>query len=102
MATASNHGFPGFQREGITNPPGVDGQLAAGSPPQPVAAVNVMIGGKSATIRYAGGVAGQVAGLMEVKVVVPAGIPPDGSVPLIFTVGAVSSQTGVTVALGGN
>ena len=88
--------------EGLTNPPGVDGRLGAGSPPQPIAAVNVTIGGKSATIRYAGGVPGQVAGLMEVKVVVPAGIPPDGSVPLILTVGAVSSRAGVTVALAGN
>lgn len=88
--------------EGLTNPPGVDGQLGAAPPPQPLAAVSVTIGGKPATIRYAGGVPGQVAGLMQVKAVVPEGIPADGSVPLILTVGTASSQAGVTVSFAGN
>jgi len=88
--------------EGQTSPPGVDGQLGVATPPQPVAAVSVTIGGKSAAVHSAGGVPGQVAGLMRVQAVVPEGIASSGSPPLVLTVGDASSQTGVTVALAAN
>jgi uncharacterized protein (TIGR03437 family) len=88
--------------EGQTSPPGVDGQLGVATPPQPVAAVSVTIGGKSAAVHSAGGVPGQVAGLMRVQAVVPEGIASSGSPPLVLTVGDASSQTGVTVALSAN
>ena len=66
--------------------------------PQPVAPVTVRIGGVAAEVRFAGGAAGQIAGVMQVNVVVPAGLAA-GVVPVVLTVGGVPSQPGVTVAV---
>jgi uncharacterized protein (TIGR03437 family) len=78
-------------------PAGVDGKLAAAPPPEPVAAVTVTIGGVAAEVRFAGGAPGQIAGVMQVNVVVPVGLA--GAVPVVLTVGGVGSQGGVTVAV---
>jgi uncharacterized protein (TIGR03437 family) len=83
--------------EGQTLPAGVDGKLAAMPLPQPLAPVAVTIGGIRAEVRYAGGAPGQIAGVLQVNVVVPAGLT--GAVPVVLTVGAVASQAGVTVAV---
>ncbi len=88
--------------EGQTNPPGVDGKLAVAPLPQPVGAVNVTIGGKPAVIRYAGGAPGQVAGLMQINAVVPPDIAGVAPVPILLSIGGVSSQKNVTVAVAGN
>jgi uncharacterized protein (TIGR03437 family) len=82
--------------EGQTSPPGIDGKLAGAVLPRPMAAVAVTIGGQTATLESASGVSGMVAGLMQVRVQVPAGLPP-GPAPVILQVGGVSSPTGVTV-----
>jgi uncharacterized protein (TIGR03437 family) len=83
--------------EGQTVPAGVDGKLGALPLPQPVAPVTVRIGGVAAEVRFAGGAAGQIAGVMQVNVVVPAGL--SGTVPVVLMVGGVASQAGVTVAV---
>ena len=83
--------------EGQTVPAGVDGKPAAPPLPQPVANVTATIGGVAVEVRYAGGAPGLVAGVMQVNVVVPAGLT--GAVPVVLTVGGVASQPGVTVAL---
>ena len=83
--------------EGQTVPLGVDGKLGAAPLPQPVAPVTVKIGGVAAEVRFAGGAAGQIAGVLQVNVVVPAGLA--GAVPVVLTVGGVPSQAGVTVAV---
>jgi uncharacterized protein (TIGR03437 family) len=83
--------------EGQTLPAGLDGKLAAAPLPQPVAAVTVAIGGVAAEVSYAGGAPGLIAGVMQVNVVVPAGV--SGTVPVVLTVGGVDSQDGVTVAV---
>lgn len=83
--------------EGQTLPAGVDGKLAAAPLPQPVARVTVTVGGLPAEVRYAGGAPGLIAGLMQVNVVVPAGLA--GVVPVVLTAGGVASQAGVTVAV---
>jgi uncharacterized protein (TIGR03437 family) len=83
--------------EGQTLPAGVDGKPAAPPLPQPVAKVTVTIGGVAAEVRYAGGAPGLIAGVMQVNVVVPAGLT--GAVPVVLTAGGVASQPGVTVAL---
>ncbi len=88
--------------EGQTNPQGIDGKLGNVPLPQPVLPVNVMVGGITASPRYAGGVLGQVAGLMQVQAIVPDGIPTDKATPIIITVGNVPSQAGVTIAVAGN
>ncbi len=83
--------------EGQTNPAGVDGQLAASPAPQPAQPLAVTIGGQPATVQFAGGSAGEVAGVMRVEVQVPAGV--SGTVPVILTVGYVSSPAGATVTI---
>jgi uncharacterized protein (TIGR03437 family) len=83
--------------EGQTLPAGVDGKPAAPPVPQPVAAVTVTIGGAAAEVRYAGGAPGLIAGVMQVNVVVPAGV--SGTAPVVLAVGGVASQDGVTVSV---
>jgi uncharacterized protein (TIGR03437 family) len=83
--------------EGQTSPAGVDGKLGASPLPQPVATVTATIGGVAAEVRFAGGASGQIAGVLQVNVVVPAGLA--GAVPAVITVGGVASQSGVTVVV---
>ena len=58
------------------------------------------IGGKSATVQFAGGAPNVVAGIMQVNAVVPAGLPA-GAAAVVVQVGSTSSQGGVTVAVSG-
>jgi uncharacterized protein (TIGR03437 family) len=83
--------------EGQTLPAGVDGKVAAAPLPEPVALVTVTIGGVGAEVRFAGGAPGQIAGVMQVNVVVPGGLA--GAVAVVVTAGGVASQGGVTVAV---
>jgi uncharacterized protein (TIGR03437 family) len=83
--------------EGQTFPAGVDGKLAGDPLPHPVAVVTVTIGGAPAEVRYAGAAPGQIAGLMQVNVVVPGGVT--GAAAVVLTVGGAASQSGVTVAV---
>jgi len=69
-------------------------------------AVTVTIGGLAATVSYAGWVGDSVAGLYQINALVPAkanpsvAIPPAVSnVPVVVTIGGVSSQVGVTMAV---
>jgi uncharacterized protein (TIGR03118 family) len=76
---------------GQTDPAGTDGAkygdlvLA-----ETVAPVTATIGGKAATVIYAGGAPGQISGLMQVEVVVPAGAG-TGAVPVVITSSGASS-----------
>jgi uncharacterized protein (TIGR03437 family) len=83
--------------EGQTSPAGVDGRLGAAPLPQPVARVTVTIGGIPAEVKYAGGVTGVIAGVMQVNAVVPSGL--SGAVPVVISVGGVASQSGVTISV---
>jgi uncharacterized protein (TIGR03437 family) len=85
--------------EGQTNPPGVDGQLANGATiPKPLANVSVTIGGQPAPVTYAGTAPGEVAGFLQVNAQIPTGLS-SGSVPVVLTIGGVSSRSGVTIAV---
>jgi uncharacterized protein (TIGR03437 family) len=86
--------------EGQTLPAGIDGKLAVAPAPRPVAGVTVTIGGLTATVQSAGGSPGNVAGLMELRVQVPSGVPGGGATPVVLQVGAAASQPGVTVYVG--
>ncbi len=96
--------------EGQTTPGGVNGRVVANgvansSPaalPHPAATVAVTIGGIAAQVQYAGAVPGQVAGLMQVNVVIPSGVTAGNAVPVVLTVGGTSSQSGITVAISEN
>jgi uncharacterized protein (TIGR03118 family) len=83
---------------GQTDPPGVDGvRSSALVLAETVAPVTVTIGGKSATVVYAGSAPGQIAGVMQVEAVVPTGAG-TGPIPVVITAGGTSS-TAATVNL---
>jgi uncharacterized protein (TIGR03437 family) len=84
--------------EGQTWPEGVDGKLATAPPPVPILPVRVTIGGVQAVVQYAGGGLGQVAGMMQLIVVVPSGVS-GSAVPVVVQIGNAASQAGVTIAV---
>jgi uncharacterized protein (TIGR03437 family) len=85
---------------GQTSPIVTDGSVVTAGQllPRPVLAVTALIGGQPATVLYAGGSPGMVAGVMQVNVQVPGGLPA-GPVPVTLQVGGQSSQSGVTIAV---
>jgi len=83
---------------GQTNPGGTDGHLAAIPLPLPLLPVTVTIGGKPATVNYAGASPGSVEGIMQVNAQVPSGLTA-GSVPVVVQVGTSSTQAGVTIGV---
>ena len=86
--------------EGQTNPNGVDGRLNVSTLPAPNWPVTATIGGVNATVLYAGAAPGLVAGVLQVNVRVPSGIP-GGDQPVVVTIGGASTQAGLTVAIKG-
>jgi uncharacterized protein (TIGR03437 family) len=86
--------------EGQTSPTGVDGKPATVPIPKPVASVTATIGGIPAPVLYAGGAPGEVAGVMQVNVLIPPGVS-GPAVPVLVKVGTVSSQAGTTIAVAG-
>jgi uncharacterized protein (TIGR03437 family) len=81
---------------GRTTPASQDGVPAAVPLPIPVLPVSVTLGGKAATLQYAGAAPGLVAGVLQLNVQVPAGLTA-GPVAVILQVGASSSPNGVTI-----
>jgi uncharacterized protein (TIGR03437 family) len=86
---------------GQTNPQGTDGLPNAVPLPLPNAKVTATVGGKDATVQYAGGAPGMVAGVMQVNVQIPSGLAA-GPVPVVLQVGGVSTQTGITIVTSGS
>jgi uncharacterized protein (TIGR03437 family) len=65
--------------------------------------VKVTVGGIPASVHYVGGAPGQVAGLIQVNVQIPAGVQPGGYVPVVLQVGDASTTPGaVWIAVSGN
>jgi len=88
--------------EGPTTPPGVDGRLSnvSGAPlPNVAAACSATIGGVATTLNYCGETPGFTAGLVQVNALVPESISPGGAIPVTITIGGVTSQAGVTLAV---
>lgn len=79
--------------EGQTSPAGVDGKVDS-STARPILPVTATIDGIPALVQYAGGVPGQVAGLMQVNVQIPEGVQPGGYVPVVLQVGNMSTTPG--------
>jgi uncharacterized protein (TIGR03437 family) len=77
--------------EGQTTPEGVDGSVAASVFPRPQLPVTVTIGGREATILYAGAAPGFVAGVLQVNVQIPAGVT--GTAPLQLRIGDAAMPT---------
>ena len=57
------------------------------------------MGGIPCQTNYVGAAPGLIAGAMQINAQVPAGVTPGPSVPLLVTIGGVSAQTGVTLAV---
>ena len=86
-----------FTRQGkATSPAGIDGKVNSSPPPKPLLDVSVTIGGIPATVQYAGGVAGQIAGLMQINVQIPNGVAAGGYVPVVVRIGGASSALDAT------
>ena len=85
---------------GQMNPAGVDGQPGAAPLPRPAAAVAVTIGGQSVTPQYAGQAPNVVAGVMQINAQIPSGTQAGNAIPVVVQVGSVSTQAGVTIAVG--
>jgi endo-1,4-beta-xylanase len=83
---------------GALKPAATDGGLVGAPLPQPVGDVTVQIGGKNATVSYAGGAPGLTNALLQVNVQIPAGLAP-GPQPIVLKVGAASSTATVTMAV---
>jgi uncharacterized protein (TIGR03437 family) len=84
---------------GQTDPPGIDGTVTGNILATLVTTpVTVEIGGIQAEVLFAGAAPGLVNGVMQINARIPGGVP-SGNVPVIVTVGSVSSQAGVTVAV---
>jgi uncharacterized protein (TIGR03437 family) len=66
---------------------------------RPVLPVSVRIGGVPSILRYAGAAPAAVSGLMQINAIVPDGILPGPSVPIVVVVGDKSSPDGVTLAI---
>ena len=90
--------------EGQTNPPGVDGKPATQPFPQPVLSVSATIAGQQVGVAYAGGAPGNVAGLMQVNLQIPANLiqtfaAGPVSVPVLVSVDFLQSQANVTISV---
>ncbi len=84
--------------EGQTDPPGTDGRPAQSPLGRPLLPVYVRIGGLPAEVLWAGSAPGMV-GVMQINVRVPSGFVPSGLLALTASVGGVSSQPGVILAV---
>ncbi len=87
--------------EGATTPACTDGAVTSLVPPfpVPVAPVTVEVGGKAASVIYAGGAPGLVRGLFQVNFVLAPDTPVGPNVPVVLKIGARASQNGVTMAV---
>jgi len=87
--------------EGQTNPPGVDGLLATATFPKPLTPITVKISGMDGTVLYYGAAPTLVAGVLQVNVKIPSGIP-DGNATIQLFEGTAQSPATITVAVKGD
>ena len=91
---------------GQTNPPSSDGRLGGDgtlSNPYllPLLPVTATVGGKTATVTFAGSAPGAVNGVIQVNLMIPDGLAA-GASPVAVQVGTASSPNGVTLAVAGS
>jgi uncharacterized protein (TIGR03437 family) len=68
-------------------------------PPCFTSSPTVSIGGKTATVTYAGWVADSVAGLYQINATISTTAAASSTAPVLVTMGGVTSQAGVTMAI---
>jgi uncharacterized protein (TIGR03437 family) len=94
--------------EGQTSPAGVTGAIAPVNVPapwkQPVLKATATIAGLPATVQYYGSAPGEISGVMQVNVQIPANAP-SGALPIVITLTnpstglSYSTQAQVTVSV---
>jgi uncharacterized protein (TIGR03437 family) len=85
---------------GQTSPAAVAGSIASAAPyPQPTLPVSVIVGGLPAPVSYAGAAPGEVNGVTQINVQIPAGVQPGGYVPVVLKAGNAASSGGVWIAV---
>jgi uncharacterized protein (TIGR03437 family) len=85
--------------EGATDPQNNAMLMNVNPAPKPSLPVKVRIGGIDAEVLYAGGVAGQVPGLLQVNARIPETVPP-GETPIELIVGSYASNSRTIVFVG--
>jgi 6-phosphogluconolactonase len=85
--------------EGQTMPSGVDGKPGDSPAPVPIQPVTATVGGLDAQVTSAGGISGMAAGFFQVAVQIPDGVTSGDAVPIVLTIGGITSQTNVTLAI---
>jgi uncharacterized protein (TIGR03437 family) len=90
-----------FQATGLgdTVPPGITGERPGNRPRVPVLPVSMTIGGLEAVVQDVTPDPDQVSGVFAVTAIVPAGVTPGRSVPVVLKVGSHRSPDGVTIAV---
>jgi uncharacterized protein (TIGR03437 family) len=82
---------------GQTNPSGVDGKIAATAPyPKPVLPVTVTVGGIDANLLSYGAEPNVIAGMMEIKVQLPAGVS-GSAIPVVLNIGGFTTKVHVAI-----
>ncbi len=84
--------------QGLTRPASQTGRAAEGTYPEPEASVALRIADRSAELLFSGQ-APDTAGVMQINARLPSGLASGAALPIVLTMGAASSQTGVTVAV---
>jgi uncharacterized protein (TIGR03437 family) len=82
--------------EGQTVPPGITGAITQSDTKSPVLPVTVQIGGLDAKLVSATEAPNAIAGLLQIKAQIPAGLQP-GTIPVTVRIGSASSQTNATL-----
>ena len=89
---------------GATTPASVDGAITSKTAPFPsvVQPVTVTIGGVAvppSQVVYSGSAPGSVEGLTQINAYIPQTVTPGTAVPVVVTIGGVSSQAGITISV---
>ncbi|MCU1232119.1 MAG: hypothetical protein JWP63_86 [Candidatus Solibacter sp.] len=84
---------------GAVTPPAADGSVTAAPPPLLSQTPTATVGGVPAVVKYAGAAPDAVAGLTQVNVEIPAGVPSSIALPVIIKIGNFSSTGAATVAV---
>ena len=85
--------------EGIPTPASGDGRIVTTASPAPNPALSLQIGGATATVLYAGGVAGLVSGIIQINARIPTTITASKATPVVLTVNGVASPSGATIGI---
>lgn len=82
--------------EGVTSPAGIDGMVQPDTMRMAAAPVAVTFNSVPAKVNFAGGTPKDVAGVLEIQMVVPSGIT-TGASDVGLTIGGVAAQSGGTL-----